>query len=286
MEITFIDEPYEWKEEDYNLEQPSVIDYDIYHSSITYKQNPVFIKTPFVKSHHGIQRNNHSPSSKYKYYIILDLNPSSTFYKWLEHLETFVQTHIEPKWFDMSLEDISSITQTFMTPFIDKSKSCIRCFIENKHLLIYDQYENNLNFNQTKNSLLQCILQFNGIVYTNTSFYIDVEIKQILVKTQDNLFRRPLLLKQKETCILDDIIDLNKPQEYENELKEKFKEIQKKYNETKQEINYKLKEYEETKYHLNNVLEPKLSSLQDSLKSLEQEQQQMLSKYPHFFSMV
>jgi len=288
MDITIIKEPYEWNDKEFTLEQPSVIEQDMYHSSLYYNNKDIFIKTPFLYCTQGIQRTKNLTS--YKYVMDLDIDISSQFSNWLSSLEDFIKKSINPEWFDISLENNDEVYNTFMTPIIRNhgKKHYIKGYIENKNILIYDRYEQMLKLSDTKHANIQCILQIHGILYSNTSFQLDIEIKQILVNKNKGLFSKPLLVEQQKndsSIYIDDIVDLNQ-NENEEEIKNEFKELNENHNKFKETLNKYKEDYKKYKFYLENDLQPKIKELENELLMIEQKQKKMITDYPHFFSVM
>ena len=124
-------------------------------------------------------------------------------------LETTIRQKIydnRGKWFDteMSEDDIEGCFSPMVRVFRSGKQYCMRVNINSKPdakpLKIYDEDEINVDAAQiTEKTPLIAILEIQGVRCTSKSFCIDVEIKQLMVMKQNDLFDSCIISQGKKT---------------------------------------------------------------------------------------
>ena len=132
-------------------------------------------------------------------------NDEEKFIKWFEDLEHHIQQKIyenHSKWFDieLELEDIEmSFSSTLKRTKLNKN-SILRTNLPNLErtvLKIYNEVEEELLFDDLDDSMsVMSILEVQGIKYSARSFQVDVELKQMLVMEDVNIFDKCILKPQ------------------------------------------------------------------------------------------
>ena len=164
---------------------------------------PVYIQTPSCKTKNGIMK-----SGKKMYSELMFTAENSDFIQWIETLESKCQELIynkRDKWFEIELnkEDIESYFSSPIRIFKSGKYYLVRCSIDSKipdqpYLKIYDENENDIPADSIKeNTQIISILEVQGIRCSAKSFQIEIEIKQIMVLTQRNLFEKCVIKTNK-----------------------------------------------------------------------------------------
>jgi hypothetical protein len=163
-------------------------------------QSNLYIQSPKCLTKQGIQK-----IGKIYYTDLMFSNEHYSFIQWIENLESHCHKSIfenREKWFegDMSLHDI----ENYFTPVLKVYKSgkyySIRTGINsplgNPVLKIYDEDENDISIDtiDDKTNIIT-ILEIKGIKCSPRSFHIDIELKQMMVLKEVDLFNNCLLKK-------------------------------------------------------------------------------------------
>lgn len=184
---------------------------------IKYKllDEPLYIQAPKCTLKQGIIK-----ASKRMFCDLMFTNNDAVFISWIERLETFSQKKIfenREKWFETQLEE-GDIENSF-TPSMKIYKSgkyyilrvSIPTLLGNSILKIYDEDENIVKVEDIKeNDTVLTALEFQGVKCSPRSFQIEIELKQMLILKQNDIF---------EKCILNGKNDLvkNKTESVEEE---------------------------------------------------------------------
>lgn len=227
-----------------SLGQPILTSNGTYFTKIQHHNTPLCIESPVCSTKNGFIKN----AKKMICDLMFD-NSTIKFINWLEKLEEKCYDLIEQQssmWFDDKLER-DDIESAFTSPIkIYKSgkyyllRSNIRLnnvtnlpginfYNENRELISLEDI--------TKDNQLVCILQLSGIKFTNKSFQLEIEIKQCLVISNEEIFdnflitynrnnKKELLTDTTETQsleklsndIINDVSLMNKNIENENQI--------------------------------------------------------------------
>jgi hypothetical protein len=141
--------------------------------------------------------------SKKMYCDIVFKPEDEPFLQWIENLENRSQKIIyenREKWFENPLE-LEEIESSFTSPIksIKSGKSyVVRTKIPTESLKIYDEDENDIAIESiSENMGVMVILEIQGIRCSSSSFQIDIQLKQMMVLKESNLFNR-CVFKKKE----------------------------------------------------------------------------------------
>ena len=130
-------------------------------------------------------------------------NENEKFIQWMENLEIYCQKCIydnREQWFETELDN-HDIENSFVSPFkLYKSgkyyivRSTIPNILGKSSLKIYDEYENEVQFENLKeNNDIMTILEIQGIKCSARSFQIEIEVKQMLLLKQSNIFEKCII---------------------------------------------------------------------------------------------
>ena len=185
-----------------HLGNPHSIQGGSYFSKILFgpTDEAVYIQTPKCKCNKGIVK-----TGKKEYIDLLLTNDNSNFVEWMNHLEESIQSIIYDKresWFanqdELSLDDI----QSFFSPPIKVYKGSnylVRCYIQtNKGITstinIFDETHSPKEKKDVKE---QCdmigIIEIQGLRFSQRSFQIDINIKQVMMFSSSPLFSSCLI---------------------------------------------------------------------------------------------
>jgi len=183
-----------------SLAQPTSIQGNAYFTKFEYNSGKLYIETPSCITKQGFVK-----SGKKIYTDLMFSNADSEFITWVENLETTCQTLLygnSKTWFTENLE-LSDIESAF-TPSLKIFKSgkyyLLRVFANPKGTTkYYDDTEGLINsedINENSNNI--SIIEFLGIKFTNRTFQIEVELKQMMLLKADKIFEKCLIRKNKK----------------------------------------------------------------------------------------
>ena len=140
-------------------------------------------------------------ASKRMYCDLMFTNDDAVFINWIERLETFSQKIYEnrEKWFETVLEE-TDIEQSF-TPTMKIFKAgkfyTLRVSIPTlgqSVLKIYDEDENLVEIENIKeNDTVPTSLEIQGVKCSVRNFQIEIELKQMLILKENNIFEKCIL---------------------------------------------------------------------------------------------
>jgi hypothetical protein len=202
-----------------SLTTPASITGGAHFSKIIMDKNPLYIQTPKCSTKNGI-----IGSGRKMYADLVFTNENEEIIQWMEILETTIRRKIydnRGKWFDteMSEDDIEGCFSPMVRVFRSGKQYCIRVNINSKPdakpLKIYDEDEINVDAAQiTDKTPLIAILEIQGVRCTSKSFCIDVEIKQLMVMKQNDLFDSCIISQGKKDPGNRDPASESKPHQY------------------------------------------------------------------------
>lgn len=171
---------------------------------------PLYIQTPKCNTKQGILK-----AGKKYFSDLMFTNEHESFIQWIEKLENHCQKYIydhRESWFDTEL-DLHDIENSF--------SSCVKLYKSGKYyivrthvptqmgkcsLKIYNDNEDLVDPAEIsdKNDIIT-ILEIQGIKCSARSFQIEIEIKQMLVLPDNNLFEKCILVKGRHNSDHQDI---------------------------------------------------------------------------------
>lgn len=181
---------------------PTSVSGGAHFSKLLMNKQPLYIQTPKCKTKQGIVK-----SGKKLYTDLVFTHEDEEFIHWLETLENTVRKMIydnRTKWFDVELseEDI----ENYFTPTIKLFKSgkmyLVRVNANSKtsgsitvsNMKIYDENEQAVEMEtiDDKTSMIT-IVEVQGVKCSTKSFQIELELKQIMVLKQVDLFQKCII---------------------------------------------------------------------------------------------
>ena len=222
------------------LLKPTSLQGGNYFIKIRLNDSPVYIQTPKCTTKNGIIK-----AGKKYFSDLMFTNENENFIQWIEKLEDYCQKYIyehRTEWFETDLE-IHDIENSFA--------SCCKLYKSGKYyivrshvptqmgkstLKIYNENEELVDLeNITDKTNIITILEVQGIKCSVRSFQIEIEIKQMLVLSENNLFEKCILVKSKPSSTIQ-----TEPNEY---LGKSFENTLNKINETRETISINIPDY-------------------------------------------
>jgi hypothetical protein len=178
-----------------NLLSPSSAPGGNYFIKFRINDSPLYIQPPKCVTKSATIR-----SGKKHYCDLMFTNENEHFIRWMENLENYCQKKIfenRNRWFETELDE-HDIENSFTSPLkIFKSgkyyitRTSVPTILGKCSLKIYNEDENEIDIETIKeNTNVVTILEVQGIKCSSKNFQIDIEIKQMMVFKQNNLFER------------------------------------------------------------------------------------------------
>jgi len=164
---------------------------------------PLYIQTPKCNTKQGILK-----AGKKYYSDLMFTNEHENFIQWIEKLENYSQKYIydhRENWFDTEL-DLHDIENSFSSCFklyksgkyyivrthvpTQMGKCSLKIYNDNEELVEPDEISDKTD--------IMTILEIQGIKCSARSFQIEMEIKQMLVLPNNNLFEKCILIKGRQ----------------------------------------------------------------------------------------
>jgi hypothetical protein len=168
-----------------------------YFIKLIINQMPLYIHTPECLTKQSLLKNGKNCDLIFK-------NTNINFINWIENLEIHCQKTIyenKEKWFETDLElyDIeNSMTSPLKTVKSDKIlRASIPSILGKCSISIFDEYGNEEVLEKIKeNTNLKTIIEVKGIKCSARNFSFDIEIKQIMILNNRNLFDKCIIEPQ------------------------------------------------------------------------------------------
>jgi len=186
-----------------------------YVANISLHDAPVIFQTPKSKCKRGVHKTN-----KQIYTDLLFTDHNYSFLNWIQNLEKKVQSLIYEKretWFggdeddELTLDDIEHNWMPLIKSY--KKKYLVRCYFPkniktySRAVSVYDNEENELSIDAiVGDSNLITILQLGGLKFSPTYFHLELNVRQVMVIKEKELFNKCLIQfdKPKGDTIKDD----------------------------------------------------------------------------------
>lgn len=245
------------------LKEPTRLPGGAYFSQIKYNNNDFFINAGKSQTKNGIVE-----TGKRIYCDLLYKEDNDKMASWLLDLEKTIKNLLFEKsssWFhnEMDLDDIDYFYNSPLRTY-KSNNYLLRCFVVNstkniskKSLLqIYDESENLKEFKDVEDNDIISIIQIKGIRFTNSSFHLELELKQIMIIENKPLFSTCMIKipmnntiqeQQKEPTLT--LIDTNNEEDEDeaNEVNEDRKQEQNEGQDINEETIENNKQHEEQK---------------------------------------
>ena len=168
-----------------------------------YEQCPLYIKSPPCSIKQGIVT-----TAKRIFCDLMFTNENSEFIEYIENLEQYSQKYIyqnREKWFETELEEndiensFNSCMKIYKSGKFYLLRVSVPTILGKSNLKIYDENEQLVDIQNIKeNDKVVCALEIQGIKCSARSFQIEIEVKQMLLINQQNIFEKCVLLKNKK----------------------------------------------------------------------------------------
>ena len=178
------------------------------------KQSPFYIQTPKCSTKQGFIK-----SGKKYYADLLFKHENESLINFLESLETFCQKQLfdnRDKWFDndLTLDEIDSsftpMTKSFKSGKFFSLRTQVPIRMGKCNLKIFDESENDVDMDTiTDSHKLITIIEIQGIRCSSRSFQIDLELKQVMVLNDVDIFEKCIFTRPKNIEINNDNGDNN-----------------------------------------------------------------------------
>ena len=191
-----------------SLAQPIGINGGAYFTKFLYNTQPFYIETPKCLTKQGFIKH-----GKKIYTELMFDNSDSHFIHWIENLETTCHKLIyenSESWFKDKLElnDIESAFTASLKTYRSGKYYLLRVYgkinnlTNNPNVKIYNENETLLTTEDIKvDTNIISIIELQGIKFTNKSFQIEFEIKQMMVLIVDKLFESCVIKKHKNVSL-------------------------------------------------------------------------------------
>lgn len=234
----------EFNFENLKLSTPMSMNNGNYFLKYTLENNPLYIEVPKCTIKQGFIK-----ASKRVYCDLMFTKENEDFITWLENLEIYSQKVIyenRNEWFESELDesDIENSFSSLLKPYKSGKYYILRVSVPinlgKVNLKIYDEYEQEKDLDDVKeNTKVLGALEIKGIKCSSRSFNIEIELKQMLVLNEKNIFDK-CILKSSKSKVLE---NLEKEENLDNTSRENL------------EDNVESRELEDEKVVENVVLE-------------------------------
>lgn len=194
------------------LIEPKRLQGGTYFSQINYNENEFYLNIPKCNTKNGIVK-----TTKRSYIDLLYSDSNTQLIEWIMNLEKKIKELILSKsnlWFDndVSSDDVDYLYNSPLRSYKQKNY-ILRCYInqndkleKNSNLYIYDEDNNIKDIDDVKNKEILSIIQIKGIRFTNDSFNLELEIKQIMILDDKPIFSK-FLIKKPQNKNVDNFTD-------------------------------------------------------------------------------
>jgi hypothetical protein len=202
--------------------------------------NPLYIQPPKCKTKQGIFK-----SGKKIYCDLLYTNENEQYIRWVENLELYcrkIMFENREKWFETNLDE-NDIETYFTSPFkVVKSgkfyltRVNVPSILGNCSLKAYNEDENEIDIESIKENMeVMTVLEVQGIKCSARNFQIEMEIKQIMLLNDRNLFEK-CIFHMKETSNIANIVETANENYKAPLVYNKIKDLEEKVNEIKEDF--------------------------------------------------
>jgi hypothetical protein len=185
------------------LTKPTQVSGGNYFIRFLLNNSPLYVQPPKCSTKQGIIK---AGAGKRYYTDLMFTNENETFINWMEKLENYCQQYIyenREKWFDgeMELHDIENYFTSPLKLYKSGKYYIVRINVSTvlgKPILkIYDENEVEVRLESIDDKMgVMTILEIQGIKCSSRSFQIEIELKQMMVLKQTNLFEKCLFKTQ------------------------------------------------------------------------------------------
>jgi len=197
------------------LTKPTLISGGNYFIRCLVNNNPLYIQPPKCKTKQGFTKVGKRFSCD-----LMFTNENENFIRWMENLENYCQQFIyknREKWFDGGME-LHDIENYFTSPlklyksgkyYIVRVNANINPISNKPSLKIYDENENEIDIETiAENTNALTIVEIQGIKCSSRSFQIEIDLKQMMIIQQNNIFEK-CIIKAKQVTESTNMLEIN-----------------------------------------------------------------------------
>ena len=189
-----------------------------YIANLSLDDAPIIFQTPKCKSKKGVHKTN-----KQIYTDLLFTDHDYSFLNWIQNLEKKVQKLIYQKretWFggdeddELTLDDIEHNWMPLIKSY--KKKYLVRTYFPkniktySRAVSVYDNEENELSADAiVADSTVITILQLGGLKFSPTYFHLELNVRQVMVIKEKELFNKCLIQFDKINVQKEEITSVN-----------------------------------------------------------------------------
>lgn len=231
-------------------------DDSLYYSHLYVDNEPLYFKFMKCQTKHGIMTSN---KTIFTDIVFNHSNANDNAYiKWFRELEDNLKCILYSKydkWFmyDMNQDEIDYAFISSLRNY-KENNSIVRINIKHTEHLpscsVFDEHEKVKSYNDVKKNFINGIIHVKGIQFTNNVFYLDIELKQIMILETESIFRNCLIKANNDMTHDNDVdrnvdihVDIGHSIEFENKVENEVS--QKIINElNKEKYDYSVKEHD------------------------------------------
>ena len=189
-----------------------------YIANLSLDDGPIIFQTPKCKSKKGVHKTN-----KQIYTDLLFTDHDYSFLNWIQNLEKKVQKLIYQKretWFggdeddELTLDDIEHNWMPLIKSY--KKKYLVRTYFPkniktySRAVSVYDNEENELSADAiVADSTVITILQLGGLKFSPTYFHLELNVRQVMVIKEKEIFNKCLIQFDKSNIQKEEITSVN-----------------------------------------------------------------------------
>jgi hypothetical protein len=182
------------------LTKPTLITGGNYFIRCLVNNSPLYIQPPKCQTKQGFTKIGKKFSCD-----LMFTNENENFIRWMENLENYCHQFIyknREKWFDGNME-LHDIENYFTSPlklyksgkyYIVRVNANVNAISNKPSLKIYDEHENEVDMESIiENTNVLTIFEIQGIKCSSRSFQIEIDLKQMMVLQQNNIFEKCII---------------------------------------------------------------------------------------------
>lgn len=178
-----------------SLGTPGRVQGGSYYSKLFYNKEPLYFRVNETSTKQGIIE-----TGKKKYVDLIFSVYESEYTEWFQSLEDRCKTLLVEKtddWFsNIEKDDIEHFFISCMRQY-KNNKTLVRSHLYvgeqiNRKCIVFDENKVQTSYSNVKDKKISCILHLKGVRFTTSSFQLDIDVKQILIQEDTNLFNECL----------------------------------------------------------------------------------------------
>jgi len=251
------------------LTKPTLISGGNYFIRCLVNNNPLYIQPPKCKTKQGFTKVGKRFSCD-----LMFTNENENFIRWMENLENYCQQFIfknREKWFDGGME-LHDIENYFTSPlklyksgkyYIVRVNANINPISNKPSLKIYDENENEIDIETiAENTNALTIVEIQGIKCSSRSFQIEIDLKQMMIVQQNNIFEKCVIKAKQVTEPTNTLEENIEDEDHKTEHKDVSEPLIESNHDAEQENEDELGKDQEQE---DNIIEVKKHSDDESL---------------------